>query len=261
MNDGREDTNNSRSAYEQAAEDGLDPRCIPYPDYTDEEHEIWKILYARQRELLQGRGCSEYLEGLDMMAFPEERIPALADCSRRLEQASCWRVSHTPGLLHEADFFSQLAERVFPSTNYIRTRDELDYTPAPDMFHDVFGHMPMITHRSFADFYQKIGRAALAARGDDRRRLERIYWFTVEFGLIDTAEGLRIYGNGILSSFAEVKYSLTDKVKKLAFSPDVLAEQEYDVWHMQELLFVIDSFEQLEDGFTRWAVSKGLLPE
>jgi phenylalanine-4-hydroxylase len=119
--------------------------------------------------------------------------------------------------------------------------------------------MPMITNPVFADFYQKIGQAAMAARGDDRRRLERIYWFTVEFGLIDTAEGLRIYGNGIISSFAEVQHSLTDKVKKKPFAPEVIAEQEYDVWHMQPLLFVIDSFEQLEDGFTGWAVSKGLL--
>jgi len=273
MNGKTEDTKESRSAFDKASDDALDPRCIPvkldgpppvgseitYPDYGAEEHEIWKILFARQQELLVGRACREYLHGLELMDFPDERIPALADCSQRLEQAANWKVSRIPGLLHEADFFAQLAGRVFPSTDYIRTRDELDYTPAPDMFHDVFGHMPMITNKAFADFYQKIGMAALAAEGDDRRRLERIYWFTVEFGLIDTGSGLRIYGNGILSSFSEVKYCLTDKVKKLAFVPEVLAEQEYDVWHMQELLFVIDSFEQLEDGFTRWAVSRELL--
>jgi len=270
---GKTEEQDQRSAFDKASDDALDPRCIPvklegpppvgdaipYPDYSDDEHDIWKTLFARQQELLVGRGCREYMDGLAMMDFPTDRIPALADCSRSLEKAANWRVSHTPGLLHEEDFFSQLANRVFPSTNYIRTRDELDYTPAPDMFHDVFGHMPMITHRSFADFYQKIGQAAMAAKGNDRRRLERIYWFTVEFGLIDTSEGMRIYGNGILSSYAEVQYSLTDKVKKLAFDPGAVSEQEYDVWHMQPLLYVIDSFEQLEDGFTTWARGKGLL--
>jgi len=273
MNGKTEEASAQRSAFDKAADDALDPRCIPikldgpppvgdqiaYPEYSDEEHEIWKILFARQQKLLVGRGCQEYLDGLKVMAFPDERIPGLADSSRSLAKAVNWQVSRTPGLLHEEDFFSQLARRVFPSTDYIRTREEMDYTPAPDMFHDVFGHMPMITNPVFADFYQKIGQAALAAEGDDRRRLERIYWFTVEFGLIDTAEGMRIYGNGILSSFAEVKYSLTDKVKKLAFVPEAIAEQEYDVWHMQPLLYVIDSFEQLDEGFTSWAVSRGLL--
>jgi len=118
----------------------------------------------------------------------------------------------------------------------------------------------MITNQTFADFYQKIGEAALKARGKQRRQLERIYWFTVEFGLIDSNEGMRIYGNGILSSYEEVQYSLTDKVKKKPFEPEVIAEQEYDVWHMQPLLFVIDSFEQLETGFYKWAQGQGLLP-
>jgi phenylalanine-4-hydroxylase len=273
VSDKTTEAEDSRSAFEKAADDAIDPRCIPmklegpppvgeqieYPAYTDEEHEIWKILFARQTELLVGRACPEYLEGLKIMDFPADRIPGLADSGSCLKKVADWQVARVPGLLHEEDFFSHLARRIFPSTDYIRTRDELDYTPAPDMFHDVFGHMPMITNSVFADFYQKIGLAALAARGDDRRRLERMYWFTVEFGLIDTSEGMRIYGNGILSSFAEVQHSLTNKVEKKPFIPEVLAEQEYDVWHMQPLLFVIDSFEQLEDGFTSWAVSRGLL--
>lgn len=275
MNSDTKKNGEERSAFDKAADESLDPRCIPiklegpppvgeqieYPDYTDEEHDIWKILFARQQELLVGRACREYMDGLEIMSFPAERIPGLADSSRCLQKEVNWQVARVPGLLHEEDFFSHLAQRIFPSTDYIRTREELDYTPAPDMFHDVFGHMPVITNAVFADFYQKIGQAALAARGADRRRLERIYWFTVEFGLIDTAEGMRIYGNGILSSFAEAQHSLTDKVKKIRFAPEVLAEQEYDVWHMQPLLYVIDSFEQLEEGFTSWALSRGLLQD
>jgi phenylalanine-4-hydroxylase len=250
-----------------------DPRCIPLrldrnppegdeiqpPAYTDEEHETWRLLYARQRALLPGRAADEYLAGLACMGFPEDRIPSLRAASTVLEDTTGWRVARVPGLLHEEDFFALLARRAFPSTDYIRARHEMDYTPAPDLFHDVFGHMPMITHPEFAEFYQRLGSAAWAARGDDRRRVERFYWFTVEFGLIRTREGLRIYGNGILSSYAEALHSLTGAVVKLPFDADRIAEQEYDVWHLQPLLFVIDSFEQLAFEFDGWARRRGLL--
>lgn len=261
-----------RSAYEAATEgDGSDPRCVPirldapapegeaidYPEYTADEHDTWRLLFARQRALLPGRACREYLEGLDRLSFPDDRIPRMTDVHRELHAATGWSMARVPGLLHEEDFFRYLSRRVFPSTDYIRPRSELDYTPAPDLFHDIFGHTPMIAHREFADFYQRMGQAALKAEGADRRRLERFYWFTVEFGLIDTPLGLRIYGNGILSSYAEVRHSLTDKVEKRPFDPDAIVEQTYDVWHMQPVLFVIESFEQLRDEFDRWARARG----
>ena len=262
------------SAYEKAARDeGVDSRCIPirldgpapegsripYPDYSQRDHETWTILYGRQRDLLPGRACEEYLEGLRLMTFPTDRIPALRDASRVLKRAVGWELARVPGLLHEQDFFAFLARRVFPSTDYIRPRHELDYTPAPDLFHDLFGHSPMITNPAFADFYQRMGQVALRARGKDRRRIERFYWFAVEFGLIRTAQGLRIYGNGILSSFNEVRHSLGKQVTKLPFDPDRVTEQEYDVWHLQPLLFVIDSFEQRAEGFEDWARRRELL--
>ncbi len=261
------------SAFEKAGLAGDDPRVTPikldgpapegndivYPDYSPEEHETWKILFDRQRKLLPGHACQEYLDGMAMMEFPEDRIPYLGDVGGVLMKATNWQVARVPGLLFEGDFFSRLARRVFPSTDYIRPRHELDYTPAPDLFHDIFGHTPMITNPAFANFYQKIGEASMKAEGYNRRRLERIYWFTVEFGLISTAEGMRIYGNGIISSYAETRHSLTDQVKKLPFDLEKMSEQEYDVWHMQPLLFVIDSFEQLEHGFYRWAEKNGLL--
>jgi phenylalanine-4-hydroxylase len=156
-------------------------------------------------------------------------------------------------------FFAFLARRVFPSTDYIRPRHELDYTPAPDMFHDLFGHTPMITLPSFADFYQRIGNVALRAEGKSRRRLERFYWFTVEFGLIRTRAGMRSYGNGILSSFTEVQHSLTDAMEVRPFDRSEIVEQNYDVWHLQPLLYAIDSFEQLADGFDDWARGERLL--
>ena len=262
-----------KSAYEKAAEQGIDPRCIPikldapapvgqslvYPSYPDADHETWGLLYTRQRELLPGRACREFLDGVELMGFPPNRIPALVHAHQVLSKTTGWSVARVPGLLHEQDFFGYLARRVFPSTDYIRPRKELDYTPAPDMFHDVFGHTPMITNPTFADFYQRIGQAAVNAEGADRRRLERFYWFTVEFGLIRTAEGERIYGNGILSSYKEVRHSLTEKVEKVPFDVARITEQEYDVWHVQPLLFVIESFEQLAEDFDSWARGRGLL--
>ena len=162
--------------------------------------------------------------------------------------------------MHEEDFFSQLATRVFPSTDYIRPPDEMDYTPAPDLFHDLFAHTPMITNRAFADFYQWMGQAALHASGPpQRRRVERFYWFTVEFGLIRVAGQLRVYGNGILSSAKEIVSALGDDVEKLAFDADAITTCDYDVTRLQPRLFVIEDFEQLVDGFESWVRREGLL--
>ena len=262
------------SAYERARDEARgDPRCVPvrlegpvpeadeapYPDYPESDHETWSILLKRQRALLEGRACREYLDGLERIGFPEDRLPALRDASRVLQAATGWRVARVPGLLHEEDFFRFLARRVFPSTDYIRPRRELDYTPAPDLFHDVFGHLPMITHPEFADFYESMGRAARNARGGDRRRMERFYWYTVEFGLIGTPDGIRIYGSGIVSSHAEALPCLTGAVEKRPFDPYELTQQEYDVWHLQPRLYVIDSFLQLATEFEDWARGRPLL--
>ncbi len=256
-------------------EENTDPRCVPikleaalpvgdeiaYPYYTYEEHQSWQIMFERQMELLVGRACEEYLKGLEVLQFPHGRIPPLNILSRLLNEVTGWKVARSPGLLDEKDFFTCLANRIFPCTDYIRCREEIDYTPAPDMFHDIFGHTPMITDPAFAEFYQKIGQAALNAEGEDRIRLQRIYWFTVEFGLIQSSEGLRIYGNGIVSSYNEVQHSLTDAVEKRPFDAAKIAEQDFDIWHLQPLLYVIESFEQLQEGFYDWAASRGLMPE
>jgi phenylalanine-4-hydroxylase len=250
-----------------AAPAALDPRCVPikltapipvgdeiaYPDYTDAQHAVWRDLYARQANLLTGRAADEFLSGLAALDLSSDRIPALADVSRRLEATTGWRVARTPGLLDAHDFFSHLARRIFPCTDYVRSREELDYTPAPDCFHDIFGHTPMIMHPRFADFYQRIGQSALACPdAATEEGLTRIYWFTVEFGLVRNRAGLRIYGNGIISSFGETQHSLTDKVQKRPFDPDVVAATPYDIWHFQDVLFVIDSFDDLAESFDRW---------
>lgn len=262
-----------RSAYEKAGAETLDPRCIPqnlegpppvgeeisYPSYTEQDHANWRYLFERQMNLLPGRAGEDFLKGVEVLGMTPDRLPALSDLSRRLEQATGWRVARIPGLLHEKDFFRLLANRLFPSTDYIRGTHELDYTPAPDCFHDMFGHMPMLTQPAFADFYQLFGKAALRAQGADRPRLERFHWFTVEFGLIRQADGMRIFGAGILSSKNEVTHALSEAVTRLDFDPDRIVEQDYDVWHLQDVLFVLDSFEQLVEGFTDWTRRKGLL--
>jgi phenylalanine-4-hydroxylase len=250
----------------------VDPRCVPIkltrpmPEgeaiparhYTDEENETWRILYGRQRQLLEGRACPEFLKGLQLMDFPTDRIPALADVHRKLKQITNWSIALAPGLLAAEDFYNALARRVFASTNYIRGREEMDYTPAPDLFHDIFGHTTLITDPYFANFYQKFGQVAIRAKPQVHKWLASFYWFSVEFGLINTPQGLRIFGNGILSSFSEVTYSLSDKVKHLPFDPQRMAEQPADLSIMQPVLFVIDSFKQLETEFDRWVKSLGL---
>ena len=210
-------------------------------------------------ELLPGRAGEAFLRGVKILNMTPDRIPALSEMSRRMEDATGWQIARIPGLLHEKDFFNLLANRQFPSTDYIRREDELDYTPAPDCFHDMFGHMPMLTQPEFADFYQLFGQAALKAEGADRPRLERLHWFTVEFGLIRQAQGMRIFGAGILSSKEEVGHALSDAVTVYPFDAERIVEQDYEVYHLQDVLFALDSFEQLVEGFRSWTRSRGLL--
>jgi phenylalanine-4-hydroxylase len=261
------------SAYENAAQEGIDPRCIPqkldgpvpehdeiiYPNYPVSDHETWKLLYDRQMASLPNRVCVEYINGVSKLNFSPDRIPSLKELSNIFNKTTGWKVARVPGLIHEQDFFGLLRRRVFPSTDYIRGVKELDYTPAPDLFHDMFGHMPLLTDANFASFYQMVGEAALNAKGETRKELETLHWFTVEFGLIKKPEGMRIYGAGIISSKEEIKHALSDSVKVYPFDPDQVAKQEYDVWHLQPILFAIDSFEQLEDGFRSWTKKQGLI--
>ncbi|WP_251922513.1 phenylalanine 4-monooxygenase [Salinibacter ruber] len=265
-----------RSAFETAQEEqeDVDPRTIPqtleepppvgdeieYPDYPDEDHETWQILVERQMEQLPGRACEAYMRGQDVLGLEGDRIPDLADLSRRLNEETGWEVANVPGLIHEKNFFSLLSQRKFPSTNYVRGREELDYTPAPDCFHDIFGHMPMLTQPEFADFYQLYGQASQNAEGADRPRLERFHWFTVEFGLIQEQGEKRIFGAGIVSSNEEVTHALSDEVTLHPFDPEHIVEKDdYEVYNLQKELFVLDSFEQLVDGFRDWTSKNGLL--
>ncbi len=261
------------SAYDKAAQEGVDPRCIPqkltgsvpthdeipYPTYPEADNEIWKFLYDRQMKYLPGRVCDEYMNGTKKLNFTPDKIPALKDLSHVFQKTTGWKIARVPGLIHEQNFFELLQKKIFPSTDYIRGKEELDYTPAPDCFHDMFGHMPLLTDENFASFYQMFGEAAFHAEGINRKYLETFHWFTVEFGLIKKPEGMRIYGAGIISSKEEVTHALSNEVEVRDFDPDKLVRQDYDVWHLQPILWAIDSFEHLEDGFKFWTKKEGLL--
>ena len=260
------------SAYAKAAEQGIDPRCIPqklqgavpeddqiaYPKYPESDQETWRFLFHRQMEFLPGRVCDEYLQGTQKLKFTPEIIPALKDLSSVFKKTTGWKIARVPGLIDEQDFFELLRRKVFPSTDYIRGKEELDYTPAPDLFHDMFGHMPLLTDPNFASFYQMFGVAAFNAKGIQRKLLETFHWFTVEFGLIMKKEGMRIYGAGIISSLGEIQHALSKDVEVTPFNVEKVINQTYDVWHLQPILFLIDSFEQLEKEFKKWVKLQGM---
>lgn len=232
---------------------------VPVPKYTAEEHETWSIMFDRQMRALPGRATSEFLEALEVIKLPRSKIPTLQEVSASLEKTTGWRIARTEGLVPEREFFECLSQRLFPCTDFIRERQELEYTPSPDMFHDLFGHIPLISNPDFANFYEFFGKVALKAKGDQLIRLQRIYWFSVEFGLIRKPEGLRIYGSGILSSPGEVPYALGPKVKTCSFDFSVVENQYFEINHMQEVLFIIDSFEGLLNGFMAYCRSCRLI--
>ena len=240
---------------------GYEPNLskVPVPHYTDEEHGTWKLMFERQSAALPGRATLEYLEALKRLNLPSDRIPKLRDVSKVLEQSTGWKVARVAGLVPEKEFFECLSQKLFPCTDFIRSRNELEYTPSPDMFHDIFGHIPLVTHPEFAKFYEFFGKAALRANKDQLVKLQRIYWFSVEFGLIQKPEGIRIYGSGILSSVGEVTYCLGPKPRRHPYKFSHVENQHFEINHMQEDLFVIPSFEWLNAEFKAWAKQEKLV--
>lgn len=230
-----------------------------YPNYTSTEHETWSMLFNKQMTLLPSRACSEYMEGLDKLNFSSTRIPALGDVDQVLRKTTGWSVKRVDGLVPEKEFFELLAQKQFPSTDFIRKREDLKYTPSPDMFHDLFGHMSLITNPVFARFFQLVGQAGAVSTGEKLKEVQRLYWFTVEFGLIKKNGEKRIYGSGILSSPEEVVYCLSDKVKVHPFSVKEVRHKLFDIWHLQEELYMIESFEQLRDSFEKYGRDEGLI--
>ena len=236
-----------------------DLKNLPVPNYTNEEHETWALMMERQRTALPHRASEEFLQALSVLNLPKDHIPKLSDVSHVLEQTTGWRLTRVEGLVPEKEFFEILSKKLFPCTDFIRDRSELEYTPSPDMFHDIFGHIPLITNPTFASFYEFYGKAALQATPEQIVKLQRIYWFTVEFGLIQNPEGRRIYGSGILSSPGEVMYALGADVRVHPFDYQVVENQYFEIHHMQEDLFEIESFDFLLESFKNYVKKERLV--
>ena len=221
----------------------------PWADYKAEDHATWGTLYQRQRELLIGRASDEFLHAQDEMGMTPHAIPRFEQLNEVLGAATGWTLIGVEGLLPELDFFDHLANRRFPVTWWIRRPDQIDYIAEPDLFHDLFGHVPLLMNPLFADYMQAYGRGGVKAHGvgpEALVNLTRLYWYTVEFGLINTSQGLRIYGAGIVSSKGESLYSLESPApNRLGFDLQRIMRTRYRIDTFQKTYFVIDSYAQL----------------
>jgi phenylalanine-4-hydroxylase len=215
--------------------------------YTPEQHAIWRTLFHRQEAVLARRACQPFLDGLKDLGVAADGIPDFRRLNEALQRATRWRIVAVPGLVPDDVFFAHLANRRFPSTCFIRQPEQLDYLQEPDIFHDIFGHVPMLMNPVFADYMEAYGKGGLKAlRLHNLEHLARLYWYTVEFGLIATPDGVRIYGSGIVSSKGESIYCLEDeKPNRIAFDLLRVMRTRYRIDDYQESYFVIDSFEQL----------------
>ena len=215
--------------------------------YGADEHRLWSVLYERQSVLLAGRACSAFLNGMEALDLNAGGIPDFNAINPRLESLTGWRVVAVPGLVPDAVFFDCLAHRMFPSARFIRSPERLDYLSEPDVFHDVFGHVPMLTDPTFANYMQAYGEGGLRALGlNHLHHLARLYWYTVEFGLIRDGAGLKLYGAGIVSSFGESHFALEDaSPNRIAFDLKRVMRTRYRIDDYQQSYFVIDSFADL----------------
>jgi phenylalanine-4-hydroxylase len=222
----------------------------PWSSYSAADHETWRLLFERQAALLPGRACQEFLAGIKHLNIAADGIPRFDMLSETLGKATGWRIVAVPGLVPDDIFFGHLAERRFPVTWWIRQPEQMDYLQEPDVFHDIFGHVPMLMNPVFADYMQAYGQGGLKALSlGALTNLARLYWYTVEFGLIATPAGLRIYGSGILSSKGECVYCLDSLVpNRVGFDLMRVLRTRYRIDTFQKTYFVIDDFKQLFDA-------------
>ena len=215
--------------------------------YTEDEHAIWRELYTQQINVLANRAVPEFYEGLEKLNLNEGGIPDFARMNEKLQDLTGWTVISVPHLVPDDVFFDHLANRRFPAGRFIRGRDQMDYIQEPDIFHDVFGHVPMLTLPVFADYMQAYGQGGLRSlEFDCLKNLARLYWYTVEFGLINTDNGTKIYGAGIVSSRTESKFALDDpSPHRVHFDLERVMLTDYIIDDFQQIYFTIDSFEEL----------------
>ncbi|MBL8377814.1 MAG: phenylalanine 4-monooxygenase [Burkholderiales bacterium] len=218
-----------------------------WADYTAQEHATWHTLFTRQTRLLEGRACAAFRAGLARLPMTAERIPDFAALNAELKPRTGWQVVAVPGLIPDGVFFDHLANRRFPAGSFIRKADQIDYLEEPDVFHDVFGHVPMLMDPVTADFIAAYGEGGLRAqRLDVLKHLARVYWYTIEFGLVREDESFRIYGAGIASSATESVFALeSDSPNRIAFDLERVMRTDYRIDDFQETYFVLDSLDDL----------------
>ncbi|MEL7298080.1 MAG: phenylalanine 4-monooxygenase [Pseudomonadota bacterium] len=215
-------------------------------DYSDEENSVWSLLYQRQLDVLEGRACDAFMDALSTLDLPRGRIPQCAEISETLRPLTGWSVTPVPAIIPAQDFFELLASKRFPAASFIRRRQDLDYLEEPDIFHEVFGHTPHLTDDRFAQFTHAYGKAGLAASDADRELLARLYWFTVEFGLVRSADGVRAYGAGICSSPGETRFAVEDqRPERRSFDVLDVLRTPFRIDTYQDIYYVIEDFDQL----------------
>ena len=224
----------------------------PWDSYSAEDHATWATLFRRQRDILKGRACDEFIDNQERFGMSAEQIPRFEELNEVLAKTTGWELIGVEGLLPELTFFDHLANRRFPVTWWIRRPEQIDYIAEPDMFHDLFGHVPLLLNPVFADYMQAYGRGGVKAHGVSAEalvNLTRLYWYTVEFGLIRQRGELRIYGSGIVSSKGESIHSLESaSPNRIGFDLKRIMRTRYRIDTYQKTYFVIDSFEQLIDA-------------
>jgi phenylalanine-4-hydroxylase len=220
-----------------------------YDRYDEEAHAVWRTLYERRMATLVDTGSEAFLSGLERIGLSASRVPDLADVNARLAALTGWAAVGVSGFIPAAQFFRCLAGRRFPTTLKVRPREQLDYLPEPDIFHDVFGHVPLHADPMFGDFLQRFGALAARARSPESiAAMARLFWFTVEFGLIREDGRIKIYGSGLISSHADAENALGPTCDRRPFDVDAVMSQPFEIDRLQDVLFVVGSFDQLFDS-------------
>lgn len=216
--------------------------------YSDTENQTWKFLYERQEGILPGRAVSEFCQGLELLNLSRDRIPQIPEINLVLAQHSAWQLKPVAAVISSFEFFSLLSQAYFPVATFIRRPEDMDYITEPDVFHEIFGHVPLLTHDKYANFVQTYARLALSFPESDWNFFLRLFWFTIEFGLIETSQGLAIYGGGILSSFGETTSCLvSDQSIRALYDPISILRTPYRIDQIQPLYYVIKNFTVLHE--------------
>lgn len=228
----------------------LDFFVVPQAKYSEDDHDTWKVLYRRQMEILPGRAVDQFLDALATLDISQERVPDFEDLNLRLGKKTGWKIVPVPGFIPDEAFFELLANKRFPVGNFIRTKEQLDYIQEPDVFHDVFGHAPLLADPVYAKHMEAFGKGGLkAAKVGATEKISRLYWYAIEFGLMNTPDGLRICGAGIMSSPTETIFALeSDSPHRVKFDARRILQTRHHIDDFQDIYFAIDSFQHLFDA-------------